>query len=136
MMSAFPNHVLRSFRVIFLGALLLSCFGCSMTETINDILSSTTPGDWYTGEGLVKEEYKPHAFVAVNLDNLKSDLAKGQGEYLTSLTNLLHVPSERQSQFFALVQQHYPDLAQEREHIRVTHTLIALSKSLTVSPSS
>ncbi len=135
-MSTLPHPGLRSFRIIFLGALLFSGFGCSTTETINDILSSTTPEDWYSGEGLVKEEYKPHVFVAINLDNLKSDLAKGQGEYLTSLTQILQVPSERHSQFFALVQQHYPSLAQEQEHIRVTHTLIALSKPFSVNPGS
>ena len=123
-----------SLRIVGIAALLFSLSGCTVTETINDVLSSTTPGSWYTDEGLVKEEYKPYAFVAVNLDNLKNDLAKGEGEYLTSLTNLLHVPSERHSQFFALVQQHYPDLAQEREHLRLTETLIALSRSFAVIP--
>ena len=133
-MSTSNYRVLISSRVIFPVVLLFSLFGCTVTETINDILSSTTPGSWYTGEGLIKEEYKPHAFVAINLDNLKNDLAKGQGEYLASLTNLLHVPSERHSQFFALVQQHYPNFAQEQEHIRVTQALIALSRSFAVIP--
>ncbi|MDR4495424.1 MAG: DUF3015 family protein [Nitrospirales bacterium] len=109
-------------------ALSFSTFGCTVTETINDFLSSTTPGDWYTGEGLIKEEYKPHVFVANNLDNLKTDLARGQGEYLTSLTTLLHVPSDRQSQFFSHVQRHYAGMAEERHHMRVTETLIALSR--------
>ena len=31
---------------------------CTVTETVKDILSSTTPGDWYTEDGLPKAEYK------------------------------------------------------------------------------
>jgi hypothetical protein len=118
----------RSRQGFLIAALSFLMFGCSVTETINNFLSSTTPGDWYTGDGLVKEEYKPHVFVAINFDNLTTDLAKGHGEYLTSLTALLHVPSNHQPQFFAFVQQVYPDLAREKNPTRVTTTLIALSK--------
>ena len=114
--------------VIVLAVFSFSMFGCTVTETINDFLSSTTPGLWYTEDGLIKEEYKSNVFVALNFDNLKTDLAQGQGEYLTSLTALLHVPPEHQSQFLALVQQRYPDLAQEQHHLGMTRTLIALSK--------
>lgn len=117
-----------SHRIVLIATLSFSTFGCTVTETINDFLSSTTPGDWYAGDGLVKEEYKPHVFVANNFDNIKTDLARGQGEYLTSLTTLLHVPSERHSQFFSHVQQHYPGLDREQHHIRITQTLIALSQ--------
>lgn len=131
-MSAMNLRREISFGVIFTAVLSISMFGCTVTKSISDFLSSTTPGVWYSGDGLIKEEYKPHVFVAANLDNLKSDLAQGQGEYLSSLTQLLHVPSERQSQFLARVQQHYPDLAQEREHIRVTRTLLRLSKPFAV----
>jgi hypothetical protein len=124
-MTLWSKMSLQGFPIAALAFLM---FGCTVTETINDFLSSTTPGDWYTGDGLVKEEYKPHVFVAINFENLTTDLAKGQGEYLTSLTALLHVPSDHQPQFFALVQQLYPDLAQEKNPTRVTTTLIALSK--------
>lgn len=114
-------------QVFPMAALSFLMVGCSVTETINDFLSSTTPGVWYTGDGLVKEEYKPHVFVAINFDNLTTDLAKGQGEYLTSLTTLLGIPSAHHPQFIAFVQQLYPDLAQEKNSTRVTTTLIALS---------
>ena len=61
--------------------------GCSTTETINDFLSSTTPGDWYNRDGMPKAEHaKVDVFVAINIDNIKADLARGQGEYLEALT--------------------------------------------------
>ncbi len=54
------------------GIVLLS-FGlgsCSITETVNDVLSSTTPSDWYGRDGLPKAEHKVDVFVAINIDNL------------------------------------------------------------------
>lgn len=73
---------------------ILAMFGCSLTGSTKDILSSTTPGDWYTEDGLPKAEYKVNVFVAVNLDNLKTDMARGQGEYLASVSGLLDVPPQ------------------------------------------
>ena len=99
---------------------------CSVTETVKDVLSSTTPGDWYTEDGLPKAEYKVKMFVAINLENLKADLARGQGEYLTSLSTLLNVPTQHTSQFFALAQRQYPALAHEDKTV-TSETLIALS---------
>jgi hypothetical protein len=116
-------------HMIVMTLLMLPVIGCSTTETFNDILSSTTPSDWYTGDGLIKNAYKPHLFVTLNLDNLQTDLAKGQGEYLTSVTELLNVPPQQQTEFFALLQQHYPELVQQKDHASVTKTLMTLSKS-------
>ena len=119
---------LVSLPMVVMAILMVAIVGCTVTGTTNDILSSTTPGDWYTGDGLVKDEYKPHVFVALNFDNLQTDLAKGQGEYLASLSALLHVPSQRQPQFFALLQQHDPEIVQMKEHDSVTMALITVSE--------
>jgi hypothetical protein len=86
------------------GSLLVSA-ACSVTETINDILSSTTPGDWYHDNGLLKEEYKALAFAAVNRDNLLQDMARGRGEYLESMGKLLGVPPSYEQEFFARAQR-------------------------------
>ena len=70
-----PRHTLSFFSSV--AALALALSGCSITETINDILSSTTPGDWFTGDGLLKGDQKVNAFVAFNFENLKQDMARG-----------------------------------------------------------
>jgi hypothetical protein len=105
-MTRWSKIPLQGFPITALSFLM---FGCSVTETINDFLSSTTPGVWFTGDGLVKEEYQAHVFVAINFDNPTTDLTEGYGEYMTSLTALLHVSSNHQPQFFAFVQRLYPD---------------------------
>jgi hypothetical protein len=116
-------------RTVSSTLLLMFCAilsACTVTDTIKDVLSSTTPGDWYTEDGLPKAEYKVKMFVAINLENLKADLARGQGEYLTSLSTLLNVPPQHTSQFFALAQGQYPALAHGDKTV-TSETLIALS---------
>jgi hypothetical protein len=91
------------------GSLLFST-ACTVTETLNDILSSTTPGDWYHDNGLLKEEYKALAFAAVNRDNLLQDMARGHGEYLESMGKLLGVPPSHEQEFFGLAQRRMEEL--------------------------
>ncbi|HKQ34340.1 MAG TPA: DUF3015 family protein [Nitrospiraceae bacterium] len=101
-----PTHILSSL-ICGIG-LALTLSACSVTETVKDILSSTTPGDWFTADGVLKGDQKVNAFVALNLENLKQDMAQGHGEYLTSLSTLLGVPQDRQASFFAHAQSRYP----------------------------
>ena len=99
-----------------LAGLLLLCLpigGCSITETVKDILSSTTPGDWYTSDGLPKAEHKVDVFLATNLNNVKTDIARGGGEYLDSLGRLLDVDAGGQEKFAAMLQKQYPLLADQ-----------------------
>ena len=103
--------------------LCVTISACSVTETVKDILSSTTPGDWFTGDGLLKPDQKVNAFVAFNFENLKQDMAKGHGEYLTSLSTLLGVPQDRQASFFAYAQSRYPFVT---EHQSSPQEVIAL----------
>ena len=111
------------------GVVLLSlCLGgCTITETVSDILSSTTPSDWYSRDGLPKAEHKVDVFVAINIDNLKTDLAKGQGEYLEAMSVLLSIAPHHRQEFAVLAQKEYPRLAgQDRRSM--TMALIALSE--------
>ena len=114
-----------------IGAVALIGFlgGCSVTETVNNILSSTTPSDWYNSDGLPKAEHKVDIFVAINLDNLKADMAKGRGEYLESLSTLLEVPVDRRSEFSRLVQEKYTVFG-VADRNTVAKALIGLSNSL------
>jgi hypothetical protein len=95
-------------RFVWASVLCVTLSACSVTETIKDFLSSTTPGDWFTGDGLLKGDQKVNAFVAFNFENLKQDMARGHGEYLTSLSALLGIPQDRQGAFFAYAQSRYP----------------------------
>jgi len=108
---------------VWASALCVALSACSSTETINKFLSSTTPGDWFTGDGLLKPDQKVNAFVALNFENLKQDMAQGHGEYLTSLSTLLGVPQDRQASFFAHAQSRYPFV---REHQSSPQEVIAL----------
>lgn len=98
------DHVYTLFRSVALVCVGLLAVSCSFTETINDILSSTTPGDWYH-DGMLKEEYKAVAFARINSENLLQDMARGHGEYLASIGELLGVPASREQEFFAVAQQ-------------------------------
>ena len=105
---------------IWAGALVLislattACTIKATTDTTTDgtteFLSSTTGKTWWTKDGLVKEGEHARAFVFVNYDNLLHDIAKGKGEYLFALGQILHVPSEHQENFANRLQRHYADL--------------------------
>ncbi len=99
---------------VWASMLCITISACSVTETVKDILSSTTPGDWFSGNGLLKPDQKVNAFVALNFENLKQDMAQGHGEYLTSLSSLLGVPQDRQASFFAYAQSRYPFVTEHR----------------------
>src|SRR4051812_19558522 len=94
-----PYNAKTLLPVISIPLIIASSSGCSTTETINDFLSSTTPGDWYNRDGMPKAEHKVDVFVAINLENLKADLARGQGEYLEALSDLLTVATDRRQEF-------------------------------------
>ena len=81
-----------------------------LTEPTKDFTSSTSPKSWFAGDGTVKAEYKVMAFTVLNYDNVKEDMARGQGEYLGSLASLVNVPQEEQSAFFAFAQSLYPSI--------------------------
>lgn len=79
-----------------------------LTEPTKEFTSSTSPKSWFTGDGLLKPEHKVMAFTVLNYDNLKENIARGQGEYLASLASLVNVPQEGQAEFFAFAQGLYP----------------------------
>ena len=101
--------------------------GCSTTETVSNFLSSTS--DWYGPDGLPKAEHKVDLFVAHSLDNLRVDLARGQGEYLTALQTLLAVAPDRCGEFQSLLHENYALLASQ-DRASVTRLLTTLSQPL------
>lgn len=78
--------------------------------TAGQTYSITTGTSGCTNHGIVQNDKQVEVFVAVNFENLKEDMVRGQGEYLQSLSNLMGVPAEKQPTFFAMAQEHYQDL--------------------------
>jgi hypothetical protein len=98
--------------------LMLLASGCTLkgtvkqiTDTTSNVTGTTSGRTWFTEEGIVKPDFKVTAFVALNAENLRHDMASGQGEYLSSVSNLLNVPTERQAEFFTVIQARYPAFA-------------------------
>ena len=76
-------------------------------DTFAKFTSSTSPGDWINADGVIRESLKARLFTAVAFENLEQDIARGNGEYLTSLAVLLKVPTGEQDEFRARSQNNY-----------------------------
>ncbi|GJL51325.1 MAG: hypothetical protein NPIRA01_25520 [Nitrospirales bacterium] len=111
------RQILPIFNSTVLSLLVLFVSGCtfratteSLTDTTTNILSSTTPGAWFTADGLLKPEEKVNAFVSTNYDNLQQNSAQGEGEYLTALGALLEIQEENMGTFHAQAQENFQDI--------------------------
>ena len=109
--------IMRIMRLkILTGALVLAGAGlvmsaCNTTkatvDTFAKFTSSTSPEEWINADGVVQESQKARLFTAVAFENLEQDIARGNGEYLTSLAVLLKVPSGEQDEFRTRSQSNY-----------------------------
>ena len=92
-------------------ALLLLSTGCTLkatiketTDTTSNVTGTTSGRTWFTEDGMLHPEHKLTAFTALNQTNVEQDLARGQGEYLTSLGTLLGLSDDQQVAFRAKAQ--------------------------------
>jgi hypothetical protein len=97
--------------LICMTALILFAAGCTLkstvketTDTTSNVTGTTSGRTWFTEDGLLHPEHKLTAFTALNQTNVEQDLARGQGEYLTSLGTLLGLSDDRQAAFHAKAQ--------------------------------
>jgi hypothetical protein len=97
--------------LICMTALMLFAAGCTLkgtikqtTDTTSNVTGTTSGRTWFTEDGLLHPEHKLTAFTALNQTNVEQDLARGQGEYLTSLGTLLGLSNDRQAAFHAKAQ--------------------------------
>ncbi len=97
---------------LFLASVGLVISGCNTTkatiDTFAKFTSSTSPGEMFDADGYVKQGQKARLFTAVAFENLEQDIARGNGEYLASLSVLLNVPAGEQEQFRTFSQSEYP----------------------------
>ena len=116
-----------------LPLLMLLASGCTLKGTVKEItdttsnVTGTTSGHaWWNEDGLLRPEHKAIAFATYNEANLEQDLARGQGEYVTSLAALLGVPSDQQSAFHAKAQGAFDTLTTP-DHEAQIHRLRTLA---------
>lgn len=69
--------------------------------------SQSTSRLFSSPEEIVADDMKAKEFARVSWENLTSDIARGEGEYLSSLASLLKVEPDNQLTFVALAQAHY-----------------------------
>jgi Protein of unknown function (DUF3015) len=109
-----------------LPVLLLVASGCTIkasikqtTDTTSNITGTTSGRTWFTEDGLLHPEHKLTAFLAFNQTNVEQDLARGQGEYATSLGTLLGLSGERQRVFQAKAQGSFETLLTSDQETRL-----------------
>jgi hypothetical protein len=73
-------------------------------------ISSGTSG--CTNDGTIMAEHKVTVFAAANYDTLSQEMARGGGEHLASLAELMGIPEEQRAEFFTLAQVRYASLVQ------------------------
>ena len=91
--------------------LMLLAAGCTLkstvkqtTDTTSNVTGTTSGRTWFNEDGLLNPEHKLTAFTVLNQTNMEQDLARGQGEYVTSLGTLLRLPNDQQAAFHAKAQ--------------------------------
>ena len=101
----------RLSTLICMTALLMIASGCTLkgttkeiTDTTSNVTGTTSGRTWFTEDGLLHPEHKLTAFMALNQTNVEQDLARGQGEYVASLSTLLGLSNDQQAAFHAKAQ--------------------------------
>lgn len=101
----------RLSTLICMTALMLFAAGCTLkgtiketTDTTSNVTVTTSGRTWFTEDGLLHPEHKLTAFMAFNQTNVEQDLARGQGEYVTSLGTLLGLSDDQQGVFHTKAQ--------------------------------
>ena len=107
----------RLSTLICMTALMLFAVGCTLkgtiketTDTTSNVTVTTSGRTWFTEDGLLHPEHKLTAFMALNQTNVEQDLARGQGEYVTSLGTLLGLSNDQQVAFHTKAQEAFETL--------------------------
>ena len=103
------------------GMMISSVPACTTNpfEPTTDIVSSTSGRAWWNEDGLIRPEHKAIAFATYNRANLEQDIAKGRGEYLSSLGTLIGVTNDSQPSFQARAQRELQALATADHETRI-----------------
>lgn len=75
-------------------------------QPTKELSSSTTPGS-VADANRAKAKRKLEVFTLYTHDNLRTDISRGQGEYLASLASIAGVPGERRGEFGVRMRDSY-----------------------------
>ena len=78
-------------------------------DPTTEFTSSTTPGALTDGR-LLRAKQRATVFATHTHENLRTDIARGQGEYLASLASLTGVSADRWTDLQTTMTQSYPTL--------------------------
>jgi hypothetical protein len=75
---------------------------------------------------------KVNIFVAENMDNLATDIARGQGEYVNTLALLMEVPSAKRASFRSQLQAHFSDIytSDKVTHSEVVQNILVVAEAI------
>lgn len=75
---------------------------------------------------------KVNTFVAENMDNLATDIARGQGEYVNTLALLMEVPSAKRASFRSQLQAHFSDIytSDKVTHSEVVKNIMVVAQAI------
>jgi hypothetical protein len=111
MIARMCNRALPGMICMSLALMLSACNTTKATiDSTIKFFSSTTPESMFTIDGLVEPKQKVNLFSGVAYENLRQDIARGEGEYLTSLGMLLGIPPGSQQEFGSFVQSRHSTL--------------------------
>ena len=116
----------RLSTLICMTALLLFTSSCTLkgtiketTDTTSNVTGTTSGRTWFNEDGMLNPEHKLTAFTALNQTNVEQDLARGEGEYLTSLGTLLGLSNGQQAAFHAKAQGAFQTLMTSDQQVRL-----------------
>jgi len=100
------------------------------TDASSKFTSSTSPGS-DSSDSAKKEQAL--VFSKMNLERIKTDMAVGGGEHLTSLATLLEIPAYNQQEFFTLTKSNFSTLFSS-EQTTAEELLARLDDELNANP--
>jgi hypothetical protein len=94
-------------------SILMQHFGSTLNVPTQPFaITSGTSG--CTNNGMIVKREVLTVFVDQNADHVSQDMARGRGEYLSSLATLMGIPTDRQAEFFSLAQEIFWDMMQRQ----------------------
>lgn len=92
-------------------SILLQVFAATTNGTFGNQTFGITSGtsDCKTPSKIVNNE-RLNEFVVANIDSLAKDIAKGQGESLDTVAELMNIPSEQRATVYAQLQANFSNI--------------------------
>ena len=120
---------------LLLNAALIAALGLTVgaCTIVTDPSSGSSAAGSSDQAGFLNRQQQIAEFAQANLDRLKTDMAAGQGEYLSSLATLMAIAPNDQPAFFAIVQQKFTVLF-PNDRTTATEMLTTLNQQLRADP--